>query len=74
MEELARLREMNRARQKKHYDAKKDEINAKRREKYLASLISQQEINLAKKEINENPIFSYNYIIISRFVWVLAII
>ena len=32
MEELARLREMNRARQKKHYDAKKDEINAKRRE------------------------------------------
>jgi hypothetical protein len=61
-QELARLRELNRARQKKHYDAKKEEINAKRRERYLNTLISQQEINLAKKEINENPIFSYNYI------------
>ena len=61
-QELDRLREMNRLRAKKHYDAKKDEINAKRREKYLASLISQQEINLAKKETHTNPIFSYDYI------------
>jgi|LakMenE01Jun11ns_1017448.scaffolds.fasta_scaffold9949612_1 hypothetical protein len=61
-QELARLRDMNRARAKRHYDAKKDEINAKRREKYLNTLISQQEINLAKKETDTNPIFSYNYI------------
>jgi hypothetical protein len=73
-QELARLRDMNRARAKRHYDAKKDEINAKRREKYLASLISQQEINVAKKETHTsgrpglvpegrtNPIFSYDYI------------
>ena len=61
-QELARFRDMNKARAKRHYDAKKDEINAKRREKYLASLISQQEINVAKKETDTNPIFSYNYI------------
>jgi len=61
-QELMRIREMNRLRAKKHYDAKKDEINAKRREKYLNTLISQTEINESKKEMNSNPIFSYDYI------------
>jgi len=56
-QELARLREMNRLRAKKHYDAKKDEINAKRREKYLNTLISQTEINESKKEMNSNPTY-----------------
>jgi hypothetical protein len=61
-QELARLREMNRLRAKKHYDAKKEEINAKRREKYLNSLISQTEINESKKEMNSNPTYTYDYI------------
>lgn len=56
-QELARLREMNRLRAKKHYNSKKDEINAKRREKYLASLISQEQINESKKDTN--PITTY---------------
>jgi len=61
-QELDRLREMNRLRAKKHYDAKKDEINAKRREKYLNTLISQTEINESKKEMNSNPTYTYDYI------------
>lgn len=73
-QELARLREMNRLRAMKHYNSKKEEINAKRRQKYLDSLISQElrssgassglpnVINESKKEMNSNPTYTYDYI------------